>query len=370
MVESNLFDQSKRNTRTMKPLVSIVIVNFNGGEMLIRCLKSVFDSKYEPIEIILVDNKSIDGSVAVAEKLFGQRQNFKVVKLPRNVGFAQGNNVGVKYCRGKYIVFLNNDTIVDPFWLDKLVEVMEKDENVGVAQSKLLQLNNTQLFDSAGDFIDSYCLSFKRGYGEEDHGQYDRIEEVFSARGAAMIVRVDVLRDVGAFDPDLFGSCEDLDFCWRVRLKGYKVLYVPQSIVYHVGGAASKKLDHGFITFHQTKNVLIASFKNKDTRELILHPSIIPIIGAIILDIIKRKNSKLFIARLKAIAYFLKKVRKIYRNRLRVQKTKIHSTAENIILKSNLTAITLNFLYSLKFGSERGHRLYFSLLMTKQPNRR
>ena len=365
--DENWFNQGEQNMHTAKPLVSIVIVNFNGGEMLIQCLKSVFNSKYEPIEVILVDNKSTDGSVAIAEKLFSEKPNFKVVKLPRNVGFAQGNNVGIRYCKGKYIVFLNNDTVVDPLWLDKLVEVMEKDESVGVAQSKLLQLNNTPLFDSTGDFIDSYCLSFRRGYGEEDHGQYDRIEEVFSARGAAMIVRAYVLREVGAFDPDLFGSCEDIDLCWRVRLRGYKVLYVPQSIVYHVGGAASKKLDYGFITFHQTKNVLIMSFKNKDARELILHPSIIPVIGAIILDIIKRKNLKLFIARLKAIVYFLKEMQKIYRNRLRTQKMKLHSTAENFILKSNLTAIILNFLYSLKFGPERAHKLYFSLLMTKRP---
>lgn len=359
-----MFIQGERNVHTTQPLVSVVIVNFNGGEMLIRCLKSVFDSKYEPIEIILVDNKSTDDSVAIAEKLFGERQNFKVVKLSRNVGFAQGNNVGVKYCRGKYIVFLNNDTIVDPLWLDRVVEVMERDSNIGAVQSKLLQLGNPRLLDSAGDFIDSYCLSFKRGYGEEDRGQYDQIEEIFSARGAAMTVRADVLRDVGLFDSALFGSCEDIDLCWRIWLRGYRVLYVPQSIVYHVGGATKKKLNHSFITFHQTRNVLIMSLKNKDMMELILHPSIIPTIGAMILDIIKRRNPKLFTARLKAIVFFLKEMRRIYRKRLRVQKMKKHKI-EKIILKSNLTAIILNFLYSLKFGSEKAHRLYFSLLMTK-----
>ncbi|MEM2465501.1 MAG: glycosyltransferase family 2 protein [Candidatus Bathyarchaeia archaeon] len=353
-----------KNLPSVEPLVSIIIVNFNGGEMLMLCLKSVFDCKYKNIEVILVDNGSTDGSITLAEELFGERRNFKVVKLHKNIGFAQGNNLGVRYAIGKYIVFLNNDTVVDPWWLNELVKVMENDETIGAAQSKLLQLNNPKIFDSAGDFMDSYCLSFSRGHGEEDRGQYDQIEEIFSARGAAMIVRSNALRRIGLFDSLLFGSCEDIDLCWRLRLMGYRILYVPKSVVHHVVGATIKRLDATFTTFHQTKNTLIISLKNKDLKELILHPSIIPTIGAMILDIINRKNPKLFIARLRAIMWCLVKLREICQRRLQTQNMKNQPTVNDAILKSSLIAITRCFIYSFKFGSQ-GHKLYFSYLITK-----
>jgi len=242
---------------------------------------------------------------------------------------------------------------------------MEFDKNIGVAQSKILQLKPSKVFDSTGDFIDSYCLSFMRGHGEEDRGQYDEVDEIFSARGAAMIIRLDVLRTTGLFDSDFFGSYEDVDLCWRIRLRGYKVVYVPQSIVYHSGSATLRKLDFSFITFHQTRNLLNLSLKNKDFWELILHPLIIQIVGALILDLFKRKNPKIFLARFKAMLCFLKDLKKTYEKRIQIQKIKKQSTVKNALLNSNMTYITRGFLYSLKFGSEKGFKLYFSLLLLK-----
>jgi GT2 family glycosyltransferase len=169
-------------------MISIVILNFNGKKFLDECLSSVLKSNYPDFEVIFVDNASTDGSVEFVQSNFRGYSNLRIIRNNRNLGFAEGNNVGAKVAKGEYVVFLNVDTKVDPNWLKELVTAMESDESIGAAQSKLLQFDGRTI-DSAGDFINFYGFGWMRGHGEIDRGQFNKIDEIFSARGAAMIVR-------------------------------------------------------------------------------------------------------------------------------------------------------------------------------------
>ena len=224
------------------PLVSIVIVNHNGQHHLKTCFESIKKTNYQPFETILVDNKSTDDSV---EYLKG---NFKWVKIIENnsIIYPEANNIGVKNSRGEYIVFLNNDTEVDKDWLKELIDTIEKHPEVAVCTCKVKLFSNRSLINSAGMGCDIYGFAFNRGLicrgnFETDKGQYDKIEEVFAAYSAAMIVRRDIFKKIGGFNVDFGFHYEEIDFCWKVRLAGYKVLYIPKAIVYHkMGGAKSE----------------------------------------------------------------------------------------------------------------------------------
>ena len=221
----------------MKPLVSIIIVNYNGRMHLARCLDSVKKMNYKNIEVILVDNGSNDGSVEFIEKNYGW---VKLIKNRENLGPIIARNMGIKKSKGYLIAFLDNDTEVDKNWLKELVNSMEKD--VGVCASKVMLFDNRKLINSAGMGCDIYGFAFSRGLKarglyEKDVGQYDKVGEVFAAYAAAMLVRKDVLKKVGYLDESFGMYYEEIDLCWRIRLAGYKILYVPKAVVYHkIGG--------------------------------------------------------------------------------------------------------------------------------------
>ncbi len=151
-----------------QPMVSIVILNFNGKKFLNQCLDSVLQSDYRNFEVILVDNASTDGSIELVQKNFHQHSNLRIVTNGTNLGFAEGNNIGARAATGKYVVFLNNDTEVDPEWLQELLIVVESDKTVGAAQSKLLLLARARAktIDSAGDFVNCYGKGWMRGCEE------------------------------------------------------------------------------------------------------------------------------------------------------------------------------------------------------------
>ncbi len=234
-------------------------------------MESAFENNYERFEVILVDNSSSDNSVEIASRFQERRQKLTIVRNSCNLGFANGNNIGIKLAGGKYIAFLNSDTEVDPYWLTALVKVMEGDSTIGAAQSKLL-LFDRKTYDSAGDFIDPVGFGFRRGgdWGETDKGQYDEIQEIFSARGASMITRQSVLGVAGNFDTNFFLNLEDIDLCWRIRLHGFKILFVPESVVYHKGsGTIASTSGQTHMLYHTIKNSLIMMIKNYELKNTV-----------------------------------------------------------------------------------------------------
>lgn len=296
------------------PLISIIVLNYNGKQSIGVCLESLLDTHYENLEIIFLDNKSSDGSLELVQKNFGNDPRLRVIKNKVNSGFAAGNNTAAKYAKGQYLVFLNSDTEVDPNWLRELVKVMELDPTLGAAQSKLLQADR-KYYDSAGDFMCQWGLTIKRGAGEEDKGQYDHIEDIFSARGAAMIVRREVFRKIGMFDPTFFLQLEDLDLCWRIRLAGYGIVFIPKSVVYHKSRVAFDRIPQDFTVFLSQRNRLLMVLKNYGLMSLLKY---FPITLMLTLFGFLFENGSIQ-CRIKALIWVIVNFDKVWAERLRVQ---------------------------------------------------
>lgn len=250
----------------MKPLVSIVIVNFNGQKYVLHCVHSVFKSTYPNIEVIVVDNGSTDGSILCLENQFGHDKRFKVVEIGENRGPAFARNRGVEVAKGKYIAFLDNDTEPERMWVEPLIETMENDSTIGACQCKLLLMKERNRIDYVGDYISNLGFLIQRVQGGEiDRGQADSRDEILSAKSAAMCIRADVFREIGGFDEDYFIYVEETDLGWRTWLKSYRIIFVPESKVYHEFGTSQVilgKRQNYLVKYHGTKNYIITLIKN------------------------------------------------------------------------------------------------------------
>lgn len=253
--------------------MSVVIVNFNGGQRLRRCVQSVLKSNLRNIEVIVVDNGSTDASIASVSDLSSVGIALRVIKNRKNLGPAAARNVGIVACTGKYVSFLDNDTEVDSEWLVEPVSIMEADPTVGACQSKLLLMSKPRSLDYVGDYLGPYGFLIQRArHGETDNGQFDAIEEIFTAKSAAMIVRRSVLEQVGVFDHEYFMYMEETDLCWRIWLRGFRVLLSPKSVVYHAFGTTRQILPHEserLIMYGGCKNYIRTLIKNLELAGLV-----------------------------------------------------------------------------------------------------
>tara|TARA_B100001765_G_scaffold213022_1_gene178111 strand:+ start:270 stop:1292 length:1023 start_codon:yes stop_codon:yes gene_type:complete len=240
----------KINQNMSLPKVSIIIVNHNGKTLLEKCLESLFKVNYENFEVILVDNNSTDDTVEFVTK---NHPSIILLKLNSNKGFAEPNNIGSKIATGKYLLFLNNDTIVTPSFISEMVSVIENDNKIAICQSLLLKPDES--VDSSGDFIDHLGVVYN------STKKTDNIREISSARGASMLIHKKIFDILEGFDEKFYVSFEDVDLGWRAWMIGYKVVLTPKSIVYHVGGQTikSKKPE---IAFHGFKNQLSMKITN------------------------------------------------------------------------------------------------------------
>ncbi len=210
--------------------ISVVIPNWNGEKFLRGCLQSLREQTFRDFEVILVDNASTDGSLAIVEKEFPE---VKVIGLRRNLGLTGGANAGIKAAGGEVIALLNNDAEAHPRWLEALWSALERHPEAGMAASKILLYDRREVINSAGDFYRIDGIPGNRGVWEKDEGQYDREEYVFGACGGAAAYRKAMLEDIGLFDEDMFMYCEDVDLAWRAQIAGYRCIYTPEAVVYH-----------------------------------------------------------------------------------------------------------------------------------------
>ena len=252
-------------------MVSVILLNYNGrknlGDLLEGCLESVLNTDYPNFEVLFVDNASTDDSVQFIERKIGRNKRLRIIKNEKNFGFAEGNNIGIRNAKGEYIALLNNDTKVDPKWLKELVKAIQQPE-IGAAQSKLLQMDNPDLLDCAGGFVDYYGYSYSRGHGQKAH-KYNRIDDIFYAKGAAFIVKQEVLKRVGLFDPETFMYYEETDLCWRIWLNGYRIVFVPSSIIYHAPGSTISTLQEQTSLYFLTKNHMLTLIKNYGMKNML-----------------------------------------------------------------------------------------------------
>ena len=225
--------------------VAVVILNFNGKKFLEKFLPNVLEHSSEVADIIVADNASTDDSVAFMK---GNYPNIRLITNDFNGGFSTGYNIALRQVEAKYYCLLNSDIEVTPHWIEPVIELMESDPMIAACQPKILSYHDKNKFEYAGaggGFIDKYGYPFCRGrifqHLENDEGQYDDTKEVFWATGACMFVRADVYHKFGGLDDSFFAHMEEIDFCWRVKNQDYKVMYCPQSKVYHIGGGTLPK---------------------------------------------------------------------------------------------------------------------------------
>lgn len=335
------------------PLVSIIILNYNGLKVTDTCLKSVFKTKYPNFKVILVDNASTDGS---AEYFSERYPAVKVIVNSENKGFSEGNNIGIRAAEGKYVALLNNDVEVTPSWLSELVKVAESDPLIAACGPKILSFYDRKRFEyngAAGGFFDIYGYPVLQGRIfeniEEDHGQFDSACDIFWAGGPCMLIRKKILNETGLFDDTLFPvAFEEMDLCWRILLRGYRIVYVPTAKIYHIGGVIVGR-DQFKRWYFKQRNNLIMMIKNYDLNNLI---KIMPL--RLLLEIptmfIKKQRSgttcRMPMLPLKALIWIFTNFRLIWRERLRVQKNVRKVSDEHV--KKLMVKKNVAILYFLK----------------------
>ncbi|MEQ1896716.1 MAG: glycosyltransferase family 2 protein [Vicinamibacterales bacterium] len=229
------------------PEVSLVIVTWNGRQHLEACLDAVAAQDGPVHETVLVDNASIDGTEAFVRERYPW---VRIVRLPTNAGFAGGSNAGARAARGRYLVFLNNDTVVQGGWLRALREGLDEAKGVAMATSLVVYMDAPAVIDSAGDGMTRAGGAFKRLHGRRAE-LAARSEEVFGACGAAFIVPTALFLVMGGFDEDFFASHEDVDFSYRAQLRGWRCRYVAEAVVHHKGSATLGRIKSGQVFLAQ-----------------------------------------------------------------------------------------------------------------------
>jgi len=245
---------------------AIVILNWNGEKYLQQFLPVLIENTtLDGVEIIVADNASTDTSLAVLKNLF---PSVRTIEFEQNYGFAGGYNKAFAQIEADYYVLLNSDIEVSVNWLEPLIQFMNENKDVAACQPKILSYQQRTFFEhagAAGGYIDRFGFPFCRGrvlgIAEEDKGQYNTIADIFWATGACLFIRSELYRKVGGLDDEFFAHMEEIDLCWRLKSRGYRIVCIPESSVFHVGGGAL-----GYESPHKTylnfRNNLLMLYKN------------------------------------------------------------------------------------------------------------
>ena len=269
--------------------VSVVILNWNGVGMLQKFLPGVIKySQGEGVEVCVADNGSTDESVVWLQTYC---PDVRLIVLGKNYGFADGYNMVLQQVEAEYVVLLNSDVEVTPHWLDPLMEYMDAHPEVAACQPKIRSERNKALFEYAGasgGYLDKYGYPFCRGrifdVVEEDKGQYDTVQPIFWATGAALFICLKDYRESGGLDGRFFAHMEEIDLCWRLRSRGRGIVCIPQSTVYHVGAATLKK-ENPRKTFLNFRNNLLMLYKNlpkKELKRVMLIRGVLDVVAALV----------------------------------------------------------------------------------------
>lgn len=248
--------------------IAVIILNYNGEDYLRKFLPSVIQYSNEA-DIIVADNGSKDDSITVLQKEF---PTVKTIIFKKNHGFAGGYNKAIDQVSHEYIVLLNSDVQVTENWLNPMLSYLEKNKEVAAAQPKILSYHEQSLFEyagAAGGYIDKYGYPYCRGrilnFREKDQNQYNSIEDIFWASGCALFIRRDVYIQEGGLDSDFFAHQEEIDLCWRLKARNYRIVCIPQSIIYHVG-AGTLDYESPFKTFLNFRNNALMLYKNLPSK--------------------------------------------------------------------------------------------------------
>jgi GT2 family glycosyltransferase len=316
-----------------KPTVSVIVLNWNGKRFLERCLDSLLNQDYPNFEVLLVDNGSTDNSLEFVRGKFGKNGKLRVVALRKNYGFSRGNNIGIKYVRGDYIIVLNNDTEVKKNLITKLVETAETSERIGSVGCKIVTDKGktwfSQKFTNGGFIVPFFLQTLAK----------ERIEAVsndfytnLANSGCAVLYRKSVLDEVGLFDEDFGSNSEDWDLGYRINMAGFKSVYIPAPLVFHVGAGSEGYTPERKVKIY--RNTLFTYFKNYEMKNLLTR---FPVLMFVLLpmwhlawlfhrlplhlpDFNARESIDYFLSIMKAYVQFLLKLKTFVVKRHKVQR--------------------------------------------------
>ncbi len=323
-----------KNLRKDNPLVSVILPNYNGRSLLKPCLDAVFQTIYPNYEVLLVDDKSTDGGPEYTRQLFGSKKNFRIICSQVRIGAAGARTLGVKEAKGEIIIFLDNDAIVKPGWITELVKVLESDSKIGMAQCKMLTLDDR--ISCAGEYIIPYLgWVIILGMDEEDGPTYQKVMDITASSGATA-VKNSAIKEAGLYDGKfLFNQFEDLDFSLRVWLSGYRVVLAPRAEVYHdarIKGSDPKR--NKIIQYASQRNCIRMVLKDYGIRNLLkyLPTVILGMTSRAIFAIIKRKEIAPLIGLIRAIFWNVYNIRDTLKERKIVQ-NKVRKVSDRFIME-------------------------------------
>jgi GT2 family glycosyltransferase len=235
-------------------MISILVLNWNGEAIIEECINSLFESVYTNYEIVVVDNASTDSSITILKKYSNK---IKLIIAEKNLGYAAGNNLGFKNCSGEYIITLNNDIIVDKYWLNNVTELFEQNQSIGIISCRQMSYFNREIVDALFSYPTTHLLLGRMNYGlKYNSDAFDsKPGFVIGANGASAIYRKKFLDDVGGFEESFFAYQEENDLHMRGFYNGWKCLYKPDSVVYHKGGYSFNKVKKTFYYYHERNRI-------------------------------------------------------------------------------------------------------------------
>jgi GT2 family glycosyltransferase len=305
----------------VKHLTSIIILNYNAGNLLLDCVESIYKTTKHKFEIIVVDNISTDNSHKKCKEKFPE---IRLIENKENFGYCEGNNVGIRNAMGEFVVILNPDTKVEPNWLNELFNTYELHGD-GLYQPKILSFENN-LFESGGNMLQVFGFGYSKGRGILDKGQFNKSCEIGYASGACLFTKTEIIKKIGLFDPFIFLYHDDLDLGWRATQLGIKSFYAPKSKIYHAGSYNYKWSAKKFYWLERNRHYCLLTHYSKKTFYKML-----PAIALVEIMMIIFYISKGFI-KIKFDAYkdILKNLDHIHKKYEEIESKKIISDSELI----------------------------------------
>lgn len=303
-------------SKETEPLVSIIILNYNAGTLLLDCVESLLKTNYQNYEIIVVDNLSNDNSHIKCKEKF---KEITLIENKENLGYCEGNNVGIRVAKGKFLVILNPDTVVEPNWLQELLNAYAS-TGEGLYQPKILATTDHKMLLSTGQMLNLFGFGYSRSKGEEDKNQFNKLEEVNYASGTCLFLSHETMKKLGMFDAFLFAYHDDLDLGWRSIQLGIKSYYVPKSVIYHpIEGYSFKWSRLKFYLLERNRHYCLLTHYSRSTFYKML-PALILVDIAVFLFYLSKGMAG---SKIKAHIMILKNISKINQRYSQIQKSRI-----------------------------------------------
>lgn len=314
--------------------VTVIVVNWNSGELLAECLRHLHDQTVKPAEILVIDNASADDSASAASHF----PNVKLYRHDKNLGFAAGNNYLLNLVSSEFVALLNPDAFPEPGWLEQLLACAEAHPDAAAFGSRQLCHENPEVLDGTGDVYHVSGMVWRARHGKRQNKGDLVARDIFSPCAAAALYRREALVKVGGFDEDYFCYVEDVDLGFRLRLAGYKALYVPGAVVRHVGSATTGGQRSDFAVYHGHRNLVWTYVKNMPGTLfwLLLPLHVLANLAVLILFALRGQGRVIFRAKWDALAALPGALKK----RQRIQAVRLAATMEiwQIINKSLIPA--------------------------------